>query len=369
MEDNLGVSKKTICSLTNSVAKQLIHSNDLTAILQPQNYCGIILIDGKYVPVKKVEGKVNGLVPKSSKRRGKTKKGLAILPFMDYETHDIPIHEVAYSENMWDVEQGFRKLKEIGYPLKAVVCDESMGNIAQVAKNVFPDVVIQTCLTHYSKNIDKAFKVNSAKRKLNSLQNKLNKLGKSFFVPTHHYDIKRVINIVNEISEIEFDYGDLIEIQKVFQSIFWEVKTIEELNKAEDYLNEFIARINLDKCSYAKAIKARYLDYYQKRDIIIASILYPELKIPRTTNLIEGFNSTTLEIRFTSIRGFENEETAINYINAIILKRRFQKFKDCRGKFKKLNKFSPLEIAKPKNTFNYDFDSRDWINFCLNIKF
>lgn len=164
-----------------------------------------------------------------------------MIPFIDYETHDIPVHIVAYSENMWEIEQGFQKLKELNYPLKVIVCDESMGNIAQVAKKVFPEVIIQTCLIHYSKNIDKAFKVNSVKRKLKALQNKLYKLGTSFFIPTHHHDISKAITITNEMADLEFKYSDLITIQKVFQSMFWGIKNLNELDKAEDYLNEFIA--------------------------------------------------------------------------------------------------------------------------------
>jgi len=41
----------------NETTEKLIHSNELTKLLKPQNYCGILLIDGKYVPVKKLEGK------------------------------------------------------------------------------------------------------------------------------------------------------------------------------------------------------------------------------------------------------------------------------------------------------------------------
>lgn len=367
LEDDAGVSKKTACSLTNKVAGELIHSNDLTKLLEPQNYSGIILIDGKYVPVKYTKERAReGLVPRSKKRRGKTKKGLVILPFIDYLTHDIPIFIVALSENMVDLERGFRKLKEIGYPLKVVVCDESMGEIAQVAKKVFPDVIIQICLTHYSRNVDREFKVNSAIRGISALEKKLCYIGDEILINTHYYNTEKARKLTNGIADLEFEFGYLIEVQNIFRKIFWSVQTEEELNQAEDELNEAIGQMNLGNYSYASRIKKRYLDYYNKRDLITAFIKYPH--IPRTTNLIEGFNSTTLEIRFTSIRGFEKEETAENYINALILKRRFQKFKDCKGKFKKLNGKSPLKIARPKRTFGFDFDNDDWIDFCRKLK-
>lgn len=368
LEDEEKMSRKTIYSLVNKAMGQLIDSNDLTKLMKPQNYSGIILIDGKYVPVKYVDGKSKGLVPRSKKRRGKTKKGLVILPFMDYLTHDIPIYITALSENTFDIERGFQKLKEIGYPLKIIVCDESMGKIAQVARKFFPDVIIQICLTHYSQNIDREFRVNGAKRTMKALENKLFKLGDSIFIPTRHYDIEKGRKLVNELADLEYKYDYLIKVQGVFQEIFWGAKTMEELSEAEDRLNETVGWMNLKSYPYAERIKKRYLDYYEKRKIIITAIQNPELNIPRTTNLIEGFNSTTLEIRFSSIRGFEKEETAKTYINALILKRRFQKFKDCKKKFKKLNGKSPLKIAQPLNDFGFNFDEDNWINFCQKLK-
>jgi len=348
----------------------LIHSNELTKLLKPQNYSGTIVIDGKYIPVKDVTGKVVGLVPKSKKRQGKTKKGLVLIPLMDYWTHDIPVFVVALSENKIDIEEGFRELESIGYDLKVVVCDEAMANIAKIAKKVFPNVIIQICLKHYSGNIDRAFKVQSAKRRIDKLEKQLQRIGNSIFAPTHRFDIERARKLTNEIAKIEFEYGYLIQVQAIFREIFWGAETIDDLNLLEDQLNEAIGRMNLKTYPYAQVIKDRYLDYYEKREIIAASILHPDLDIPKTTNLIEGFNSTTIEIRLASIRGFEKEGNADAYINAIILNYRFHKFTDCKGKFKHLNRKSPLEIVDCKHTFNYNFLSRgeDWIKFCQMLK-
>lgn len=376
LEVNTNLNRKTICSLTNRATDDLIHSNELTRLLNPQDYCGIILVDGKYVPVKKIEDRIDrmeerlGHVPISKKRRGKTKKGLVVMPFMDYESHDIPVYITALSENRVDIREGFKQLKEMEYPLKAVICDESMGKIAQVARQVYPDVIIQSCLTHYSKCIERSFGVNGPKRRIRSLERKLQKLGDKILIPTYHYDIERARLLVSEISDLEYQYGPLIDIHSIFQQIFWEAETEEDLNRLEDQLNITIGNIDMKKYPYAKQIKDRYLDYYDKRDMIIASIQNPELDIPRTTNLLEGFNSTTLEMRLSSIRGFERDCTAESYINALILKYRFHRFTDCRGKFKHLNGKSPLEIAKPINNFNFNFYYRgeNWIRLCQQLR-
>lgn len=237
------------------MAKELIHSNELTELMKPQNYCGIILADGKYVPVKYPEKEpLQGLIPRSAKRRGKTKKGLVVLPFIDYRTHDIPVYIIASSENMFEIRGGFRKLKELGYPLKALVCDESMGEIAGTAKEFFPDVIIQTCLKHYSANVDKEFKVNGIKRTMKAIEKKLEKLGDSIFIPTHHHDTEKARQLTNQLADLEFEYGYLIKIQEIFHEIFWKVQTPEELTEAEDRLNIVISHINLDTYPHADRI-------------------------------------------------------------------------------------------------------------------
>ena len=175
------MEKKTICRIINKTASELVDSNELTRLMCPQNYCGIILVDGKCVAVKDAKQTVTG-------RKSKTKKGLVDISFIDYATHDIPVHILAASENMHDIEQGFLMLREIGYPLKVVVCDESMGEIMSVARKVFPGVIVQLCLTHYSAALDRNIKVNSAKRTIASVEKKLAHLGGSILIPSHKYD-------------------------------------------------------------------------------------------------------------------------------------------------------------------------------------
>lgn len=353
----------------NQAAEELVHSNELTKILNPQSYYGILLIDGKYVPVKETSGKVwTGFVPRSAKRRGKTKKGLVVIACIDYLTHDIPIYDVCLSENSFDMKNIFLKLKQVKYPLKVLLCDETMGQIAQVAKEVFPEVIIQNCLTHYSKTIERTFVANNAKRTYRALQKQLNLLGKSFFIPTRHLDRAKAVKLTNKMADLEFEYGYLWQVQELFHELFWRVHGEQELIEWENCFNQMIGLMNLKHYPYGKKIEDRYRDYYEKREWITASIRYPEADIPRTTNLIEGWNSTTMELRISSIRGFKKEKNARDYINALILKYRFHKFTDCKGKFKNLNGKSPLEIAQPLNIFGFHFHTDDWIVFCKKIK-
>lgn len=370
LEEENGISKKTACTLVNIAAEKLIHSNELTKILKPQNYSGILLIDGKYVPVKETVSKENirGFIPRSAKRRGKTKKGLVAVACIDYLTHDIPIYDVFLSENSFDMRSIFKALKEICYPLKILLCDETMGQIAEVAKEFFPDVIIQFCCTHYSKTIERTFVCSSAKRTYRAIEKQLNFLEESFLIPTRNHDRGKAVRLTNSMADLEHEYGYLWQVKGLFNDLLWRVSDEKELFEWEDNFNEIVGKMNLKNYPYAKRIKDRYLDYYKKRELITASIRHPGLEIPRTTNLIEGWNSTTMELRISSIRGFKKEKNARNYINAIILKYRFHKFTDCKKKFKKLNGRSPLEIAKPLDFLGFDSENSDWILFCRKIK-
>lgn len=66
---------------------------------------------------------------------------------------------------------------------------------------------------------------------------------------------------------------------------------------------------------------------------------------PVTTNLIEGMNAH-LESRLFALRSFQSVSHARLWFNGYILKRRFTKFTDCRGKFRHLNGKRGVEMTK-----------------------
>ena len=66
---------------------------------------------------------------------------------------------------------------------------------------------------------------------------------------------------------------------------------------------------------------------------------------PITTNMIEGLNSH-LESRLFSLRSFQSVPHAKLWFNGYVLKRRFTKFTDCRGKFRSLNGKRGLDLSK-----------------------
>lgn len=97
-------------------------------------FCGILIMDGKYVKVKGYKQKI---------------------PFIygiDYLTHDIVIGILAPSENEEAFLKFFRLLKTTEYPLQVVVCDDR-SSLIPALKHYFPYSLVQLCQNHYLENI------------------------------------------------------------------------------------------------------------------------------------------------------------------------------------------------------------------------
>ncbi len=99
-----------------------------------QKFQGILLVDGKYVKVKKNTRKI------------------PVLYGVDYKTHDIPHYRLTKAEDYLNCKKYFESIKLTDYPLQAIVCDDNI-NIYNAAKYVFPNVVIQLCHVHFLRNV------------------------------------------------------------------------------------------------------------------------------------------------------------------------------------------------------------------------
>lgn len=113
--------------------KSLPHCADVTRNYC-NRYCGILLVDGKYLAVKGYERKI------------------PVLYGVDYFTHDIPHYLLSPSENYQTCLSFFRSLRLLNYPLKAIVCDDNV-NIYSACLYIYPRAVVQLCTNHYKENI------------------------------------------------------------------------------------------------------------------------------------------------------------------------------------------------------------------------
>ena len=266
-------------TLTNEL-DALPHNNDVTlSYCNPKRFCGFLVVDGKYVAVKGYDRKI---------------------PFIfgiDYLTHDIPICMLAPSENFLAMEQFFMKLKNTGYELLAVICDDN-ESIRMAALQVYPGVIVQLCHVHFLENIRRTLKTRSEEQYRPFLD-----------------DIER------HIFKIENLGRDRLEARIRWRSPRHhddavKIATLNHIFESSEKLT-----------AYVRARAVFHID------------------CPRTTNLIESMNKQ-LNGRLKTIQGFESFLTAERWLSAWILRKRLTPFTDCRGKFKKLNGTFSLQHTK-----------------------
>lgn len=233
------------------------------------NFCGILVVDGKYIKVKGYERKI------------------PVLYGIDYLTHDIPTYIFSQAENYQTCQSFFTSLRLLNYPLKAVVSDDNI-NIYQAASFIYPKSLSQICHNHYKEAIRATLAVRTD--------------------PTYIPFMQRI------------------------EELFEKRRSREEFNHVA---GKILAHFKNDpQCVSVLADIQRRLPQL--------TAYMREKHIPRTTNLIESYNSH-LEGRLKTIKGFESFTHADQWLNGYFIKRRLQPFTDCTKHFAKLNGTRSLE--------------------------
>ena len=128
-----GVNASTVWRRYASEVKKQIQVIDIT-----RNYCskfcGILLVDGKYISIKGYERKI------------------PVIYGIDYLTHDIVHFVLGTSENYRLLLKFFTSLRLANYPLQALVSDDNQ-NLPQACLKVYPNAITQLCQNHYKQNL------------------------------------------------------------------------------------------------------------------------------------------------------------------------------------------------------------------------
>ena len=115
------------------------------ALCNPDRFCGILAMDGKYVAVKGFDEKI---------------------PFLygiDYLTHDIPFGDLCIVEDELSFSVFFGKLKQLGYQVRVAVADDRKGLKPALLK-VFPHARLQLCHNHFLENLRRLLNVRTEER-------------------------------------------------------------------------------------------------------------------------------------------------------------------------------------------------------------
>ena len=251
--------------------------NEWITLRYCNRWSGILVMDGKYVAIKGYEQKI---------------------PFIygiDYLTHDIPAGLLAPSENYDSFLKYFRTLKEIGYNLQIVVCDDR-GGLKEALLAVFPNARLQLCQNHYLENIRQALGIRTQEQ----YQDFFSALHQAFNVTVSYQDREVLLR------DIYYRYGRQ---------------------------DEGVARI--------------LIEIMRRKNDLFATDEYIDLKAPSTTNIIEAYNSH-IQGRLKSVKGFQSFHSAKRWFNAWMLRRRTKRLTDCRKPFKHLNGKMSLQMSIKK---------------------
>jgi transposase-like protein len=357
-----GLSRTKLCKIVNDELKCLPTNYELTErLIDKLKYSGRLIVDGKYVPIKEKTsinlppkivswaGKRNK-IPRSKKRQ-KVRHGKTLIWGCDYASHDIPHQELGDGENGFVMNDYFRKLKELKYPLVSLTVDDK-EEIPRAAKRHYPEVIIQLCIRHYGRKIGRELGTGSIKIRIRALEKRLDELfveGSEYIPTSRSWSRKKAVHLINEILELSFRHELILDFEKIILSIISAKDYGTAENEMDYLLRIFWPRVfrkmrGQFEIGQIKKVGQLIADFKDKKEYLTSYLKYPHLGIPRTNNMIEGYNSQ-LELRLASIRGFETIESAKNYLNAWTIKRRLTPFTDCRKEFRKLNGRSPLECS------------------------
>ena len=214
----------------------------------------------------------------------------ALLWGIDYFKHDIPVFILAPSENYSAWATYFSIFRILNRYIELLVCDDNT-NLKLAARNSFPEVKIQTCFNHFKENIRGNLKVRSD--------------------TTYKPFMRRIEDVLTEKLSDDAMNKKLFALYKDYHT---DPLCLSILTNIEKYKPELTAYRNIPRA-------------------------------PITSNMIEGLNGH-LEARLFSLRSFQSLTHARLWFNGYILKRRFTKYTDCRGKFRYMNGKTGVSMTK-----------------------
>lgn len=277
--------KDIIHRITKSVKDSLWIAQHLSLA-----WSGILVFDGKVVKVyDPLSTKLKG---KLSEQELKWMNKQRWLCGIDFGTGDLPHYELAAEESKIDLVIYFKKLKEIGYNLRVLVCDGN-DDIPAAAIHVFGEtIIVQLCTRHFIEGLKR-----HAERRVEEPR-----------IATLIIMIQRVIEADSEAQAVHF----LSELKSRGKRLGLETELINLFKKNSERLG--------------------------------AHLLYPELKIPHTSNDIENL-FRQLNLRLKTFGRFHRWQYARDYLKTWAWWRRCTPFTDCRKGRKIRNGKAPIELA------------------------
>ena len=293
-----GTSKPAAIRYVHAIAGRAKDSAWIALHLRPQ-WRGVLCVDGTYVRVRNAFKK---LAQREGWYKGEDEKFLQKLIALigtDYHTRDLPHYAIGDNENMIDCVLFFQQLKENGYGLEVLVRD---GNrtFDEAARHVYGlTFASQLCHHHFLAKFDDAL----AARDCATMERDA------------ILALKSCVCSIIRVPDIDLACRRMNMFHRE-QQRYCVSEITEELSKK--FLRDF--------------------------ECLTMYLQYPKGFVPTTVNVSENINKQ-LKDRFKPMCMFQSIKSAEDYLKLWCLKRRFQKFTDCKKPFRHLNGKAPLEIA------------------------
>lgn len=291
-------SKTTAVKIVHAVAESVKGSHWISRNLKPK-WRGVLCVDGTYIRV------LNSFADLARKERWSNDEAerflhkLVALIGVDYHTRDLPHYSIGDNENMIDLILYFQRLKENGYDLQVLVRDGNQ-RIGEAAVYV------------YGKPIDQQ--------------------------SCHHHFLDKFDKVMAEKSCDAQDRTNILDLKMHICSII----RVPDIDLACHRVNIFMREQNRFRTSATtNELVDKFIRDYES---LTEYLQHPTGFVPTTVNVSENINKQ-LKDRLKPMCMFQSIASAENYLKLWCLKRRFQKFTDCKKPFKHLNGKAPLEIA------------------------
>lgn len=296
IERRNGCAKNTANKYVREISKNVRDSEWIAKNLKPK-WRGVLCFDGTYIRVKNFFAELErerGWCGEDERFLHK----MSCLIGVDYHTRDLPHYSLGDNENMIDLVLYFQQLKKNEYDIKVLARD---GNdaIQSAAEHVYGrSIPTQLCHYHFLKKFDEA------------MAN------------------KELENDKKHIQALKSEVCFCIRAKNILAAC----KRFAKLDEEKD---RFIV---------SEATDVLFQKFENNFHNLVTYLHYPKGFVPTTVNVAENINKQ-LKDRLKPMCGLQTIRSAEDYLKLWCLKRRFQKFTDCKRPFKHFNGKAPLEIA------------------------
>lgn len=288
-------SKNTVMKYLHKMAGNAKNSFWVARNLKPK-WSGVLCFDGTYIRVR--NHFANLARRKNWYEDERFLHKMAAFLGTDYHTRDLPHYSIGDNENMIDLVMYFRQLQANGYDLKVLVRDGNERITTAATKIYERPIVTQLCHRHFLAKMDEKITC----KELKSQQECMIRL-------------KDEICCIIRVSTIE--------------------EAISKMNRFMKKQKQFRGSKNMNY------LLDRFIRDFEELTMYLQ---YPKGFVPTTVNVSENMNKQ-LKDRLRTMCSLQSIRSAENYLKLWCLKRRFQRFTDCKKPHKHLNGKAPLEHA------------------------